>query len=385
MSRHKPARSNHGAKRASPARARSWAKSWTASWRRAWAKFGANAKRDSVVVVLVLAAAGGMGLVTAKLWLHRGSNTVAVRSTAPLQPAAGPVHEAMQRPVDLGSAKWNSIPVPPAKPPDVTKEQTSPAPEQGPASGEPAWLRFASAAPETDGRPEIAIVIDDVGVDRRRSAGAIELPRAVTLAFLPYAADVADQVRAAREGGHELLVHLPMEAQDNSHDPGPNALTTEIPDGELVARLRWNLDRFGGYVGVNNHMGSRFTRDRHAMEIVMGELKSRGLLFLDSKTVADSLGPELARENGVPFTTRQVFLDNDQNAVEVEARLAEAERVARANGFAIAIGHPHDGTLAALREWLPRVQSEGFVLVPVSAIVRRNLGMQHAGGGHQQG
>ena len=148
---------------------------------------------------------------------------------------------------------------------------------------------------------------------------------------------------------------------------------TEIPDDELLRRLHWNLDRFDGYVGVNNHMGSRFTRDRHGMELVMNELKTRGLLFLDSKTIPDSVGEKLAHEMGVPTAARQVFLDNDQNAEEVEQRLAETERVARMDGFAVAIGHPHDGTLEALQAWLPRMQADGIVLVPLSAIVRHQM------------
>ncbi|HLF58801.1 MAG TPA: divergent polysaccharide deacetylase family protein, partial [Alphaproteobacteria bacterium] len=294
-------------------------------------------------------------------------------------PAAA--RETSRNPVDLSAVKWRSAA------PERRGAQTQPAPEteseavaprQPGTAAEPAWQKFASAAPDPDGRPMIAVVIDDMGIDKRRSAEAISLARPVTLAFLPYATDLSAQVRAARVAGHELLVHLPMEARDTTHDPGPNALTTEIGDGELLRRLRWNLDRFEGYVGVNNHMGSRFTRDRHAMEMVMGELKTRGLLFLDSRTVADSLGPELAREIGVPFAARQVFLDNNQSAEGVELRLAEAERVARNNGYAIAIGHPHDGTLAALREWLPRAEREGFMLVPVSAVVRHNWAMERS-------
>ena len=277
--------------------------------------------------------------------------------------------------VDLSAAKWG-----------YSANQGKSVVSQGgavprvrmPDLADPPWQKFAALTTEPQGRPMIAIVIDDVGVDRRRSAQAISLPQPITLAFLPYATDVDAQARDARQLGHELIVHLPMEALDRNRDPGPHALTTEIGDDELLRRLRWDLDRFDGYVGVNNHMGSQFTRDRHAMRLVLGELKDRGLLFLDSRTVSDSVAPEVARELQLPFASRQVFLDDDQNAREVEARLAETERVARAHGFAIAIGHPHDGTLEALHQWLPRVQGDGFVLVPLSAIVRHSWAMEHS-------
>ena len=211
----------------------------------------AAARREALKVFGVIAVAAIIGFAVARLWLPATSRQEA--RLAEIAPAAGSPESAHAR-VDLSSAKWNL-------PPETHKSDSSPPstvqPSPSPASA--AWMRFASAAPETNGRPMVAIVIDDVGVDRHRSARAIELPATVTLAFLPYAEDVADQVRIAKQSGHELLVHMPMEAMDSTQDPGPNALLTEIPDDELLRRLRWNLDRFDGYVGVNNH-----GRDLHA-------------------------------------------------------------------------------------------------------------------------
>jgi polysaccharide deacetylase 2 family uncharacterized protein YibQ len=341
-------------------------------WRRAWTNYRRSASREALTVVVVLAAATAVGFGAARLWLPHKQITAEQAELSPMAPAGGHAAEKPQKPVDLAKVVWESAAVAPAAGPGPSAKA---APE---ASGAPAWQKFAAAMPDTHGRPMISVVIDDVGVDKRRSAEAIALPQPVTLAFLPYANDIGSQVQAARREGHELLVHLPMEAEDAGRDPGPNALMTEIGDSELLRRLHWNLDRFDGYVGVNNHMGSRFTRDRHAMEMVMSELRDRGLLYLDSKTVAETLGPELAREEGVPFASRQVFLDNDQSAEGVEARLEQTERIAREHGYAIAIGHPHDGTLAALREWLPRVQRDGYVLVPVSAIVRHNWALERS-------
>jgi polysaccharide deacetylase 2 family uncharacterized protein YibQ len=251
-------------------------------------------------------------------------------------------------------------------------------PQEGPAGRGapekvPAWQRFAMAAQAESGKPMIAIVIDDVGVDRARSARAVELPGPVTLSFLPYAHDLAQQAQAAHAAGHELLVHVPMEPESAAFDPGPEALLTRLPAAENLRRLRDDLSRFSGYVGINNHMGSLFTADRAAMDPVMEEVKRRGLLFVDSKTTPRSVSDELARELGVPYADRQVFLDNDPSVGEVHARLLETERIARENGYALAIGHPHDGTLEALAEWIPAARARGFALVPVSSIVRHRL------------
>jgi len=238
----------------------------------------------------------------------------------------------------------------------------------------PTWIRNAVPAPARDARPRISVVIDDVGLDRQRTARAIALPAPLTLSFLPYAMDLPRQTEAAHKAGHELLVHVPMEPLRKNLDAGPSPLDIGMGNDEVLQRLRWDLARFDGYVGINNHMGSRFTSDAGALEPVMQELRQRGLLFIDSRTVAHSAGTEVAGKYRVPHAGRDVFLDDEISTPAIAARLGELERVARHNGSAIAIGHPHDQTLDALKGWLRDVPSKGFVLVPVSAIVKERAG-----------
>ncbi len=225
--------------------------------------------------------------------------------------------------------------------------------------------------PVTGLAPAIAIVIDDLGLNRRQTAAASALPGPLTMAFIPYAGDLADQTATARASGHEIFLHLPMEPIDGNKNPGPNALLASLSDAELRTRLVENLDRFTGYVGVNNHMGSRLTQDGGAMAIVMAELKHRDLMFLDSVTIGRSLAHHTALTFGVPSAQRDVFLDNVPDVASIMRQLAALEAVAIQRGYAIAIGHPHPATVAALAQWLPDVASRGFRLVPASEIIMR--------------
>lgn len=247
----------------------------------------------------------------------------------------------------------------------------APAPDPG---GKPAWVRYAVPPPAIGNRPMIAVVIDDLGVDRKRSERVTTLPAPLTLAWMTYAENLRPITQAARQRGHELMVHVPMQPQSESYDPGPDVLEVGLPTDELRRRLRWGLSRFDGFVGINNHMGSRFTADRAGMNVVMDEIRARGLLFLDSVTTQKSVAPDLARQYGVPFAARHVFLDNEMTVSAVRGQLAKTEAYARKYGAAIAIGHPHDGTIEALAGWLPGLESKGFVLVPVTTIVKREMG-----------
>ena len=263
----------------------------------------------------------------------------------------------------------------PGRPRATVEEKPRARPQQlaAAASSVETWRRNALPFADLNSRPLVAIVIDDVGIDRPRSKRAWELPGPLTMSFLPYAKDLAEQARIARGRGHELMLHLPMEPSGRN-DPGPNALLVSLSDGELRQRTQTALDSFEGYAGVNNHMGSRFTAFRPGMETVLRQFRSRGLMFLDSRTTPQSVGDQVAQEIGLPGIVRHVFLDDDESLDSVRRKLAETEAVARRQGFVVAIGHPHEATLQALAEWLPGLPGKGLALAPATAVLRKRNG-----------
>lgn len=272
---------------------------------------------------------------------------------------------------------------PPASPaPPLAK--TPPASTQTPpataamGAGEPTWQRNAIPAPPFSGQPQIAIVIDDLGLDRDRTARAIALDGPVTLSFLAYASDLPNQTAAARKAGHELIVHVPMDPIIRPKYVSQTGGATPA-HAELLRRLRWDLSRFTGYVGVNNHLGNGLSSDSDSTQTVIAELKSRGLLFLDSHVAGAGILKAAARE-GVPAVTRDVLLDDDVTASSVTERLADLEKIARQQGTAIAIGHPHDFTLDALKVWIASLPAKGLQLVPLTAVVRDREQRVTAGG-----
>jgi len=271
-------------------------------------------------------------------------------------------------------------PVPPAKP-STEAALRLPPPMPRPGAARPTWLRYAVPAPPSGDRPLVAIVLDDLGLDRVRTAEAIRLSGPLTLSFMTYASELTTQTQAAHRAGHELLLHVPMEAVDRQADPGPHGLFTALSRDEIVERLRWGLGRFEGFIGINNHMGSKFTSDERGMAPVMEELRARGLLFLDSRTSPSSAGVRLAIAYGVPHAARDVFLDDEQTSAAIAWELARVEQLARQHGSAIAIGHPHDATLAALRIWLPTLGEKGLALVPLSAVVQHRMAEEKAARG----
>jgi len=247
--------------------------------------------------------------------------------------------------------------------------------EAVPSAAQPEWLKNAMASVDPGAQPMIAIVLDDVGAAPTDVPGALGLPGPITLSIMTYAPNAAKIAAAAHASGHEIMVHVPMEPINRDADPGKNALLTNLSAPEIAERLDWGLSQFPGYVGINNHMGSKFTQDAAGMRVVIAELKARGLLFLDSRTIASSVGDKLAAELGVTHVQRDVFLDDVIDEADIMKELARTEAIAKKHGMAIAIGHPHPDTIAALRQWIPAAKAKGFVLVPVSAIAKKQNGV----------
>lgn len=216
-------------------------------------------------------------------------------------------------------------------------------------------------------RPKLIIIFDDMGLNRDAFREVMGMPGPVTLSFLPYAEGVQELVDKARRRGDDILLHLPMEPT-GSADPGPHSLEGEMKSGVLFETLMWNLDRFDGYAGVNNHMGSRFTRDEQAMKRVLSLVDQRGLFFLDSLTTGGSVVSRAGAAVGAEVFVRDVFLDAEPGRAAAQRQLALAEAIALKTGYAIVICHPHRETLDTIGPWLTTAPARGFELATISSI-----------------
>lgn len=226
------------------------------------------------------------------------------------------------------------------------------------------------------GKPKIAIIIDDMGVNRKNSFEAIDLDAPLTLAFLPYASELSGITAQAQVKGHELMIHMPMQAISNPVSLGPIAIKTDMDELVVKENMKAAFESFDGYVGLNNHMGSKVTQNPELMDWVMESVRERGLYFIDSKTIGASVAADVSRQNGLPTAVRDVFLDHEETPEFVRGALRKTEEIAAKKGYAIAIGHPKDVTIEGLRAWIPDVQARGFEIVHAGRLVERPKGQE---------
>jgi uncharacterized protein len=177
-------------------------------------------------------------------------------------------------------------------------------------------------------------------------------------------------VTFARADGHEVLLQIPLEPNNYpTENPGPHTLLTTLPPDENMKRLEWLMSRYTGYVGVTNLMGAKFEATQNALTPVLEEVKSRGLLYVDDGSVQGSTAGQIASTIGLDYSVATVQI-NEASPADIAKQLAKLEATAKERGAAIGVVKAKPATLKQLTEWASKLQSKGFVLVPVSAAVR---------------
>ena len=193
----------------------------------------------------------------------------------------------------------------------------------------------------------LVFVIDDAGNNLRELEPFLRFPGPLTIAVLPGLPHSAEAARRIRAAGKEVFLHQPMEAL-GGQPPGPGAIYSGMSDAEIRALLRKNMDEIGPIAGINNHQGSKITMDARMMESVLAFCREQGIVFLDSRTTADTQAPAVARSLGMKIGQRNIFIDNDQDRASMQRYINEGLAYAQKNGSAVLIGHTWSAGLGPL-------------------------------------
>ena len=217
--------------------------------------------------------------------------------------------------------------------------------------------------------PKIGIIIDDLGYDISLANALLELDLALTFSVLPFTPNTRSIARKAWNDGRETMLHLPMEPMNYpAINPGDGVLLISMDREMILDTLNRDLSQIPFVAGVNNHMGSRFTKNRKKMVTVLAELKKKGLYYIDSRTSSDTVAFDVAKKMALRTASRDIFLDNHLSENALKIQMERLLSVARHKGSAIGIGHPHKKTFDLLRNFQTTLTNEVEV-VPASNLV----------------
>ena len=197
-------------------------------------------------------------------------------------------------------------------------------------------------------KPKLVIIIDDV-VSKTQKDKILNIGYPITMAFLPPNSGHKESAIIAQNLPFHMI-HFPMQASKNFKNIEIDTLNISDSYEKIEARVKKLRDLYPNTTYTNNHTGSVFTENYEAMDKLFRALKKYNFIFVDSKTTPNSVAKELSIKYQMPYIVRDTFLDNDRSFSAIQNQLKDAIRVAKKQGFAIAIGHPYEVTFKVLKD-----------------------------------
>ncbi len=226
-------------------------------------------------------------------------------------------------------------------------------------------------------QPKLAIIIDDFGLNRKGVREMMAINRHMTFAVMPYLKYSKQDAAAAHGKGYEVILHLPMQSQkvDNPVWLGPNPVKTGMKETEIQRIVSDSLASIPYSVGVNIHMGALSSENARVVSSVMHTVKSKGLYFVDSVTSSKTVCKTVARDVGVRFIARDIFLEGPDEKTKpyIKQQLEKAGDMALKYGYAVVTGHVGSAggveTANAIKEMIPVLESKGIRFVFISELI----------------
>lgn len=223
------------------------------------------------------------------------------------------------------------------------------------------------------GAPRVALIVGGLGVSATATSAAItQLPGPVTLAFMPYGAELERLAASARSEGHEILLQVPMEPFNYpDNDPGPQTLLTSLTPEQNLERLYWVMSRMQGYVGLAEAMGARFTASEPSFAPILRETARRGLIFVDDGANPRSVAARVAGAGNLPFAKADIVLDTVPTSEEIDRALGRLEMTARERNTAVGFASALPVSIEHIGKWAKAAEARGLLLIPITAVVMK--------------
>jgi polysaccharide deacetylase 2 family uncharacterized protein YibQ len=218
-------------------------------------------------------------------------------------------------------------------------------------------------------QPCIALIIDDIGFNRSRARMFLDLNIPLTFSILPRLNHSTRLAEEIHDCGHDIMLHQPMEPHNPDIDPGPGALYVGDGHDRITQVMEENITDIPYMIGVNNHMGSRFTASQKDVHEALMVIKDQSLFFIDSLTTPRSKAYKTAKSMHLTTANRNFFLDFHREESAILSQLNKLQRYAMKQGHAIGIGHPYPETANAIRAFLPDFSHSNISLVHISNLL----------------
>lgn len=223
-----------------------------------------------------------------------------------------------------------------------------------------------------DAGARIAFVVLDLPRDSTALLMAYrESPIPFTFALRPDARGAAREAKELRDGKREVFLQLAMEPRGYpSVDPGKDAILLDLSRIEIEDRIARALTAIAPVSGVISRLGGAAVNDNDVMRSVLGELRRRGLPFIDAHGAGPSVVEEVAEETGARTIAVGGTLDGGGSSpAAVRARLKSLAQAATQRGALVVACRASAVTLSVLEGERAALRNQGIELVAASEVI----------------
>src|SRR5690606_10231817 len=114
---------------------------------------------------------------------------------------------------------------------------------------------------------------------------------------------------------------------------------------DVSVKLDWLLSRAVGFYGVSNYLGDRFATSDTATSALMGQLRQRGLAFVDD-------GSLQGRPGAFARASADRIVDEEQSPAAILRQLHALEIQAKTDGAAFGSGFSYPVTIEVASRWV---------------------------------
>lgn len=215
---------------------------------------------------------------------------------------------------------------------------------------------------------KIAIIVTNLGLNKKTTEMALELPTQCGLGFLPYTKSLKPLLHKAQSNGHEIYLYLPLQTSRSYDNPGKYALLGDLPAEENLMRLNIVLNSHARYDGVYSSFKEVFTTNATVSEMLFDHLEDKNLIFLMGRVQQNKMAAHISKRNKIVHTN--VILDKEPDAEEIQANLELLIKTARDQGAALGYTQGYPLTIEMISKWIPKLRERGIKLVPASELLK---------------
>lgn len=187
-------------------------------------------------------------------------------------------------------------------------------------------------------KKSICIIIDDYGYQDTSSI-LLNLPFKISVSILP-GLPFSKSGFALFSNSKNItpMLHIPMESINQFAQAEKNEIKTSDNESEITKKLDLFFQEIPAMF-ANNHMGSKVSLSENTIKIILNYLRQKGVRFVDSHTINNSLFVPIGKSIGYPIFENNLFLDYNDDEKLPEKEFYKALSILKTRDFIIIIGH----------------------------------------------